>query len=84
MYLEELRLNNAEAYKELVTKRARPFGAEPAQPLHTCVEHLVSILVCVVTFGGTQEVSAAEMRGWMDRVRIVGDEDRGAANRQQM
>lgn len=74
-YLEELRQSHFETYQMLLKDRGRPWGSEPAQPLHRCIEHLISMIVHAIVPTGAEGVSSADMRAWMDR-EMSGEEER--------
>jgi hypothetical protein len=44
-YILRLRSESPEEYAALLRKRSRPWGVEPPEPCHRCVEHLCSLLI---------------------------------------
>lgn len=79
VYLEELRTKDADAYQTLLKERARPWGAEPSQPLADCIGALVSVFVRIIG-QNTDEISPADMKVWMQR-EMVSEEERGGTGK---
>ena len=50
-YLLKIRDDAPEVYDAMMIKRSQPYGAQPLQPFHVCVEHLCTLLIVTCQAG---------------------------------